>query len=101
MVHIFGAVRLGRHVWCGRHGVMMKEKVESSGLEVDGGCNNKADFQGRENRETGKQVLYFNSITSSQVSKCSAAENERLSTGRIKAGKSEYQSDSYNKVSSW
>lgn len=93
MVHIFGAVRLGRHVWCGRHSGMMKGKVESSSFQMGGGCNKESDFQ-IENRET-RFLRYFYSITSLKLFSC--RNRMRLSTGcgRIEAGKSEYQSDSY------
>lgn len=68
----------------------MKGKVESSGLQVDGRCVKRADFQEKENRE----MVWFILILS-QGSKCSAAGNRKRLSTRIAAGKSEYQSDSY------
>ena len=36
-MHVFGAVRLGRHVWCGSHGGLVGREEVSVELKVDTG----------------------------------------------------------------
>lgn len=78
MVHIIGAVRLGRHVWCGSHGGMVvgKDRV-SPDLQVDDVIRSLIS-KGGEIREIKRMVACFILIIITGLKKfCSGAMREK------------------------
>ena len=77
MMHIIGAVRLGRHVRCGSHGGMVvgKDRV-SPNLQVDDVVRRVIFKGGESEKSKGCGLFYFDYITSHKVL-CNPGEKKR------------------------
>lgn len=84
MVHIIGAVRLGRHVWCGSHGgmVVRKDRV-SPDLQVDDVIRRLISKGGGSGKSKGCGLFYFDYITSLKVLSCNPCEKKKEAEHRL------------------
>lgn len=85
MVHIIGAVHLGRHVWCGSHGGMVfgKDRV-SPDLQVDDVIRRLISEGGESGKSKGCGLFYFDYITSLKVwLSCNPCERKKEAEHRL------------------